>query len=146
MLGGTKRCGYINITSPLTWTLLKKFNLHMGKRFGCTWYPQDSFPSERNIANQLFPKHHYLDGGWIVAITDLPVIGGERLKMRDYYQMIMNAKRDGEFGPYDIEVKHYGLSAGEMTHALEHIFNLAPEKAKAAYKTADVEFLKDGAF
>ena len=95
---------------------------------------------------QLFPKHHYLDGGWIVAITDLPVICGERLKMRDYYQMIMNAKRDGEFGPYDIEVKHYGLSAKEMTHALEHISNLAPEKAKAAYKTADVEFLKDGAF
>ena len=33
-----------------------------------------------------------------------------------------------------------------MTHALEHISNLAPEKAKAANKTADVEFLKDGAF
>ena len=48
---------------------------------------------------QLFPKHHYLDGGWIVAITDLPVICGERLKMRDYYQMIMNAKR-GHFEVY----------------------------------------------
>ena len=33
-----------------------------------------------------------------------------------------------------------------MTHALEHIANLAPEKAKTAYKSADVEFLKDGAF
>ena len=108
----------------------------------CTW---ESGLDARGIY-QLFPKHHYLDGGWIVAITDLPVICGECLKMRDYYQMIMNAKRDGAFGPYDIEVKHYGLSAGEMTHALEHIFNLAPEKAKAAYKTADVEFLKDGAF
>ena len=41
--------------------------------------------------------------------------------------LIMKAERDGEFGPYDIEVKHYGLSAQEMTHALEHISNLAPE-------------------